>query len=359
MHWLYGLEKKRIKFIYWFAFYKLDSPSVRYRAKYPLDYAWHNLDIASHLVIPGYSPSHIIQFLKAYFSALLFRKRGSVIVIQRVRTNFIYANLLKILVRLRNKNTIFDLDDADYLEYNPRTINYFARHCKFISAGSDEILRHLSKLNSKVLHVTSPVYDLKMVKQERNETLTIGWIGEYGWGNKESLFSSAFPAIKKLPFACNLVLIGITNQDDQEEVRKYFKGSDITVRIPLHLDWHNERNLQEFIKAFDVGLATLLDHPKQIAKSGIKAKQYLNNGVPVLSTDLPENNKFVRNGINGYLCESSDDFRKRLIEFHAMTNVEYETFSRNARSSIVNFNHEKYFRDMEELLSISDSDIEN
>jgi glycosyltransferase involved in cell wall biosynthesis len=348
------LEKKRIKFIYWFAFYNLDSPSVRYRAKYPLEYARDKLGIESYLVIPGYKPRRIILFARAYISALVFRRRRSMIVVQKVRTNFIYANLLKVLIRLRNKNTVYDIDDADYMEYDPRTINYFARHCKFISAGSDEICRHLSKLNKRILHVTSPALDLKMVKQERNGTFTIGWVGGYGWGHKDSLFNTVFPAIKELPFNCSLVLMGINGRSDRKEIREYFNGSDnVKLKIPENLEWNNEVNLQGYIKTFDIGIATLLDHPHQIAKSGIKAKQYMNNGVPVLSTDLPENNKFIRHGINGYLCNSPEDFSARMIEFREMSKDEYDTFSRNARNSIKHFNHEKFFRDLEDLLAIT------
>jgi glycosyltransferase involved in cell wall biosynthesis len=347
------LEKKRIKFIYWFAFYNLDSPSVRYRAKYPLDYARKNLDIKSCLIIPGYKLKRIIRFTGAYLSALLFRRRHSLIVVQRVRTNFIYANLLKVLIRLRNKNTVYDLDDADYMEYDSKTINYFARHCEFISAGSDEILRHLLKLNSKALHVTSPAADLKMIKQERNGTFTIGWVGGYGWGHKDSLFNTVFPAIIKLPFACTLVLIGINKREDRKEIRKYFRGSEIRLKMPEHLNWNNEASLQEYIKSFDVGIATLLDHPHQIAKSGIKAKQYLNNGVPVLSTDLPENNKIVKHGLNGYLCNSPREFNERLIELRNMPKDDYNRLSRNARNSLQNFSHDKFFRDLEELLKMS------
>jgi hypothetical protein len=36
----------------------------------------------------------------------------------------------------------------------------------------------------------------------------------------------------------------------------------------------------------------------QLSKSGIKAKQYMNNGVPVLSSNLPENNTVVIDGFN-------------------------------------------------------------
>src|SRR4030067_1603790 len=110
------MEKKKIEFIYWFAYYNLDSPSVRYRAKYPLEFFRKHKGVESFLVIPGYSPSKIFLFLKAYFSVLFFRRKNSLIVIQRVQSHFIYSTLLKLLVKIRIKDTVYDLDDADYLE---------------------------------------------------------------------------------------------------------------------------------------------------------------------------------------------------------------------------------------------------
>jgi len=106
------MPHQRIKFIYWFAYHDLFASSVRYRGKYPLDFAREKLGIGSYLVVPGYSLKRLLLFLKAYFSALLFRKPGSLIVVQRVQSDFIYATLLKLLVLIRNKNTIYDLDDA-------------------------------------------------------------------------------------------------------------------------------------------------------------------------------------------------------------------------------------------------------
>src|SRR5688572_13337958 len=127
------MKDEKIEFIYWFAYYNLRSPSIRYRAKYPLDFFKQHKGVNSYLVIPGYSPKRILIFLKAYFSALLFRKKNSLIVIQRVQSDFIYANLLKLLVRIRKRDTVYDLDDADYLELKPDTIHYFAKHCQKIS----------------------------------------------------------------------------------------------------------------------------------------------------------------------------------------------------------------------------------
>lgn len=87
-------------------------------------------------------------------------------------------------------------------------------------------------------------------------------------------------------------------------------------------------------------------------KSGIKAKQYLNNGVPVLSTKLPENSSVIVDGKNGYYCETSGDFEKRITEFHNMDDETYSSFIENARNSMINFNHDKYFKDFLEIKNI-------
>lgn len=87
-------------------------------------------------------------------------------------------------------------------------------------------------------------------------------------------------------------------------------------------------------------------------KSGIKVKQYLNNDIPVLSTDLPENNNYLLNGINSFLCKSAYDFHQRIKEFHDMKEEDYLQFSRKALKSVDQFNHEKYLADLHNLINI-------
>ena len=340
----------KIKFIYWFAYYNLDSTSVRYRAKYPLDFFKQYKSVESYFVIPSYSISGILLFLKAYLSALFFRRRDSLIVIQRVQSNFIYANLLKLLVRLRNKNTVYDLDDADYLEVNPKTIYYFAKHCEKISAGSKLIQTYLSKYNKQIIHTTSPIVDLKITKTNKNEIFTIGWIGGYGGDHKTGLMEFVFPAIKALAFPLKLIVIGITKLDDKDFILDFFQDNpNIKTEIPLEIDWDDEIDIQNRIVLFDVGIATLRNIEIQLSKSGIKAKQYLNNGVPVLSTNLPENNTVIIDGVNGYFCNTTTDFIDRLNQFYEMTDTEFMQFSNNARKLSSNFDHNKYFTDFEKI----------
>ncbi len=171
--------KNKLSFIYWFASYNLHSPSVRYRAEYPLLSLKKKYNIDSVLVIPTYQPAGIYKFIHTYLSILFFRKKNSLIVIQRVRSNFIYANLLKILVRIDRKQTVYDLDDADYIMYPDRTISYFIKHCSAISAGSRAIAQQTGKVNDNVWITSSPIFDLGIVKKDRNQIFTIGWIQRF------------------------------------------------------------------------------------------------------------------------------------------------------------------------------------
>ncbi|MGZ3866707.1 MAG: glycosyltransferase [Bacteroidia bacterium] len=345
-----GKIENEIKFIYWFAYYDLFSPSVRYRAKYPLDFLQEAHCIKSFLVMPGYSPERIWKFLIAYVSALFFRKKDSLIVIQRVQSSFIYATFLKLLVCARKTNTIYDIDDADYLEVDPAGIYFFAKHCSGISAGSKAIADHLTPFNKNIIHVTSPVVDLSILKEKRNEHFTIGWIGEFGGDHQQSLFNLVFPAVKALLFRSRFIIIGIRKAADRKFIADYFADTNVTVEMPGFIDWNNEEDLQNCIVQFDVGIATLLDNIIQLSKSGIKAKQYLTNGVPVLSSDLPENNNYVIHGENGFLCSSPEDFAARITELRNMSDERYSRLSKTARACVTNFDHPHFLRCLSQFM---------
>jgi glycosyltransferase involved in cell wall biosynthesis len=329
----------KLKFIYWFAYYNLDSPSVRYRGKYPLDFLKKNYDINSYFIFPSYSPKRVFYFVKAYFSALFFRKAGSLIVIQRINSNFIYANLLKLLVKIRRTNTIYDIDDADYLEYPPEVIYYFSKNCSKIAVGSNELVKNLSKFNSNIILNTSPTPDLKIIKKNRNNLLTIGWIGGFGGDHKRSLLNSFFPSLKALPFKVKLILVGVAEKSEYEFLTKHFiQFKNVELEMPQDIDWINETDIQNRIAAFDIGIATLIDNEMQRSKSAFKAKQYLNNGIPVLTSDIIENNLFIEHGKNGFFCSSPKEFERRIIEISEISQDNYKELSNNARKSIPKFN---------------------
>lgn len=199
--------------------------------------------------------------------------------------------------------------------------------------------------------MSSPIFDLGITKPERNGVFTIGWVGGFLWGHRESLFELVFPAIKLLPFECRLVLLGVTDTDDEIEIREYFKDhSHLSIEIPGDIEWNNEVELQKKIVQFDIGVATLSNEQVQLSKSGIKAKQYLNNGIPVICNDLPENSNVVEDGFNGFICNTPEEFARSFEEFKNMNAGEYADFSKNARQSVMRYTYPMYLKDFEKML---------
>lgn len=341
---------KNFNFIYWFYYYNDYSASVRYRGIYPLEYLNKKYRIKYITFTPNKSLKSIFIFLKLYFSILFFRKKNSLIVIQRIHSKFLYASLLKLLIIIRNKNTIYDIDDADYLITNPSTIYFFSKKCMYLTVGSDKILEHLSVYNNPTF-LTSPIVDLGIYKTQKNNLLTIGWIGDFGGDHKNSLYKNVFPAIKNLDIEIKLVILGIKNKFELTELKTYFRNNNnIKLEAPIEINWTDETYIQKTICQFDVGIANLDETPIHLSKSGIKAKQYLNNGVPVLSSDLKENNKYVIDGYNGFLCKSQHDFLNKIIHIYSMSNDEYMKLSNNSKKSIVNFNHEYYWQTIDNMI---------
>ena len=245
---------------------------------------------------------------------------------------------------------MYDLDDADYLDFKPDTIHYFIRNCSSVMVGSNELMKNLSGLNNRIFLNTSPVPDYHITKNIKNDLLTIGWIGEFGGGHKISLLKYFFPALKDFPFKVKLVLLGVSDENNYEYLKKYFaEFENVILEMPFDIDWKNERNIQERIAKFDLGIATLLNTEAQRSKSAFKLKQYMNNGVPVLSSDIAENNSFINEGVNGYLCRSSEDFRKRIVEFHFMDVPAYNKLSAGATATLSTFNHVTYCNTLLEI----------
>ena len=55
-------------------------------------------------------------------------------------------------------------------------------------------------------------------------------------------------------------------------------------------------------------------------KCGFKALQYMALGIPTILSPVGVNTKIVKDGVNGFLCSSPDEWKARLVEL--LTDVE-------------------------------------
>ncbi len=331
-----------IKHIYWFSYFDNTEPSVRYRAIYPLEKFSELHNIPYTFVYPSYSFRNIFHFLKTYFSVLIFRKKNSVIVFQKIYSNGIYANALKFLLLLRKQNSVYDIDDAEYERRKTSTINFFIKKCSRCFTGSEALANYCKQFNKNVTILTSPVIEHSLMKQNKNAILTIGWIGYYD-AHFNSLKTYIFHGLQKIPFHFKLVILGVKNQTEINQIKSELQDSNIVELIaPLDINWQDELSVYKLITDFDIGVAPLIDTEFNRAKSAFKLKQCLSCGIPVLASAVGENVVFSQENNNGFLCNSVSDFVEKIIFINELENEEYTKMSIAAKSCCINFSIENY-----------------
>ena len=332
----------KIKHIYWFAYFNQAEPSVRYRAQYPLAYLHTHYHISYDLVHPGYDFRSIITFVRVYLGALLCRKPHSLIVFQKLHSRGLYVTALKILLFCRPRRTLYDIDDAEYTRRPVGTMHHFMRRCSACAAGSQALVDYIRPLNHRVFRLTSPVIDHGQQKTRTGPVLTVGWIGYYG-AHRQNLKQLFFPALRDIDFPLKLKLLGLAHTAEVREVEAYFQACPhIQVEAPLHLDWLDEASIYRHICTFDLGVSPLLDNAFNRGKSAFKLKQCLSCGVPVLGSRTGENARFLEDGVNGFFCDSPQDYARRLRTLYQHWERLYPSLSRQAHLSAPAFSLDHY-----------------
>jgi glycosyltransferase involved in cell wall biosynthesis len=314
----------QLRHIYWFAYFNLDEPSVRYRAAYPLAHLQAQHGITYDLIHPGYDRRSLMSFARVYLEALLFRRRDSVIVVQKLFTRGFYAWALKWLFRVRRHHTLYDIDDAEYVRRPPATMHFFLRRACAVTAGSQTLIDDARAFNARVAFLGSPVIPHVHRGRTRGNPLCIGWIGYYG-AHRANLEAYLFPALEALDFPVRLRLLGVTDPAQWEELRTRFAAHP-HVQVEAHalIDWHDEQSVYAQVAQFDIGVAPLLDTHFNRAKSAFKLKQCLSCGVPVLASPVGENLRYLHPGENGLLCATAEEFREGIV---ALAGLDAEDFA--------------------------------
>lgn len=344
--------------IYWFTSEGLHSPSTRYRAFYPFKY-FSEIKPSGHVFF--YPKRTLLGFVRYFFVFLkaLFDRNG-LIFIQKVCSNKYYAKSLKLLVKIKKVNTFYDFDDAEYLRGEASSLNFFLRNVEYVTVGSNALKEYSKKFSKNVRVLTSPIKPHNNKKKMRNRIITIGWVGDTGNGDaldhpfshKRSLYEYLFPAIKSINDPMKLVLIGVKNKEDREEMEEYFKDkSNFELEIPVDLEWEDDDWLYSDIAEFDIGVSPMVNHPFNEAKSAFKAKQYLSCGVPVIASDVGDTNQFILEGQNGFLVDNWQGFEKAIRRIVNMSDREYLGLSTNCLNSREDFSLENYCKNLFKKIS--------
>ena len=264
----------------------------------------------------------MIYFIQAFLGRMLDimrLRRYDLVFIHREGCPF-GPPIFEWLIYRSKKPIIYDFDDAIFLQ-NYNLANRFYRFLKFPSK-TKEIIKMASivivpniflkeyayKFNKQVYIIPTPLDTdrFKMAEKYSNK-LVIGWVGSF---TTAFYLKVVFNAMQQLSKKYDFVL-------------KVFGAGKIIsipgVSIENH-DWHLKEEVKYF-QAIDIGIYPLIDTLWARGKAGFKAIQYMAVGVPVVASSVGMVKDFIKDGVNGYLVRTEEEWIEKISKLMEDSNL--------------------------------------
>lgn len=189
----------------------------------------------------------------------------------------------------------YDLSSHPAKQFLRNKIDLVMRNSALVVCGNNYLAERAYSAEAKHIEIIPTVIDIERyaVTSEKNDSkLIVGWIGS--WSTAKYL-EIIVPALQILAteFPLQLRLIGAD-----------FAAPDLDIDCRL---WSENAEARE-IQQFDVGIMPLLDEPWERGKCGYKLIQYMACGKAVIASPVGVNQEIVKQGINGYLSSSIDEW---------------------------------------------------
>jgi len=302
-----------------------EAPATRYRAEQYLPHLQEEgvlytcMSMISSSVtrslIRSYSPGgllkgiwvlceQIIGFLRVALRAPWY----DVIYFQRA----VFPFGLEKIIRLLNKNIVYDLDDAIHMPVakdggvlwrlkgaiKGRELEHVlsvSRHC---ICENNYIKTYVQNFCPRVSIITGPI-DAKrnFAKEKVGGLLTIGWVGSPATSAYLGMIHGPLRELAKR-HDFQMKLIGV-------------KGYRIDGVNVISSDWSYGTEVGE-IQSFDIGVCPMPDDEWTRGKVSVKILQYMANGIPTLASYTPTNEEVIRDGENGFIAYNENEWIEKL-----------------------------------------------
>lgn len=249
----------------------------------------------------------LVEMLKR-IKELMQLKSTDIIYAQKL----VYLNLTSVLLiickRIFGRKLIFDLDDAMFasrFKSRRNITNYMLKIGDAVIVSSRYLEEHAKKYNKSVFYVPTPITMPQSITKINNQKFTIGWVG-IGSVHERNLEILVEP-LKMLGKKYNLKLV-LLGAAGSKRIKNMFSGIDgVELEMPA-VNWLDQSQVEQEISKFDIGVMPLLENEVTLAKTAFKCKQYMSLGVPSVSSPVGEVNYLVKDGINGFLASTSEEW---------------------------------------------------
>lgn len=287
-------------------------------------------------VFPGYKPLRLLRFFWAFIYGRYISGNDDVILIHKVYSQGLYFRLLQHLIRNTRAKIIYDIDDAEWWRQPKEGMDKLMQLSDQIHVGSTCLKSQLSHFQKPVVHLTSSVQPPHHRYAGPSKTFHLGWVGGYNsqepsppYSHKHAILTMLLPALSDLPFPIELTLLGPALAHDIEELEDWAarQTNQVVLHLPRITNWGDEAAIDAIISEWDLGIALMIDHPFNHAKSAFKAKQCMNCGVPVIGNRVGDNTLYIQDKRTGYLADHVEAVRQAILDHHALPQARKMTMS--------------------------------
>lgn len=219
--------------------------------------------------------------------------------------------LEKLLFRL-NPRVILDIDDAIYLPDAANTgfihrrlrdfgkLGRLAGAFRAVVCGNAFLADYFRDKNPNVhvIPTVVPMADYGAITRSASAKPRIGWIGTPSNAGHLELVREPLARLAA-SHDFTFTVVGLS------------RPLDWNLPNMLHKPWTLEGEL-EFFADFDIGIMPLRDSPFARGKCAFKIIQYMAAGIPVVASPVGGNLDVVREGENGFLADSAEDWMRAL-----------------------------------------------
>jgi glycosyltransferase involved in cell wall biosynthesis len=214
------------------------------------------------------------------------------------------------IARLEGLPYVVDYDDAWFHRYENHWLSPMLGHkidavmrvAHTVVAGNDYLARRARQAGARHVEVVPTAIDLAryadLPEAPRNGALTVGWIGIPLNAHYLSMIEAALRAASGTA-PVELHVVGAA-------VPPAFKGIAAT-----SFPWTEDTEISR-IAHFDVGVMPLHDTPWERGKCAYKLLQVMAAGKPVIASPVGANRQVIRQGINGFLADTAEEWAEAL-----------------------------------------------
>jgi glycosyltransferase involved in cell wall biosynthesis len=244
---------------------------------------------------------------------------------------------------LKNKRYILNFDDNVWKNYQNKfwlknKYDLLVKNAHGVIVANDFLYKKATKLNNNIIQIPT-VVDLNLYTEAsyKNKHFTIVWIGTPVTYRYIKSHAKIFQHLsKKINYELCIIATQELASDPIENVNMSF------------INWSPENEVF-YLKKAHIGIMPLDTDNFSQGKSAFKLIQYLAAGIALIGSAVGENKRVIKDGINGYLIRSNEDWINSIERLYT-DRVLLEELSQNSKKDAYKYSIQKYFPLYKEFL---------